>query len=206
MKNLKALGAIVLAGASLALTGCSQLEELANEVVTLETPVATESNLTAEDYRRDYFGDGWLDLDGDGCNTRQEILQRDLEQVVLASNGCTVLSGVLNDPYQGDVIQFTHGQETSQEVPIDHLVPLAYAWYTGADQWTAEKREQFANDPANLVATGRSANSSKSDSGPSEWLPGQMDKCEYVTRFSDLATSYGLILTPEDQALVAQCS
>lgn len=206
MKNLKALGALVLAGATLALGACTQLEEITNEVIALETPVAAESNLTTEDYRRDYFGDGWLDLDGDGCNTRQEILQRDLEKVVLAPNGCTVLSGVLNDPYEGGTIEFIHGKETSQAVPVDHIVPLAYAWYTGADQWTPEKREQFANDPANLIATGHIANSSKSDSGPSEWLPSQMDTCEYVSRFESVANSYGLILTPEDQLLVDMCS
>jgi hypothetical protein len=105
-------------------------------------------------YDRDAFGDGWADLDGDCQDTRQEILIRDLVDEVLTADGCDVATGTLHDAYTGHTISFRRGQSTSDDVQIDHVIPLAYAWRSGAWQWTDAERKAFSNDPANLRAVG----------------------------------------------------
>ena len=86
---------------------------------------------------------------------------------------CVVISGVLDDPYTATVIRFVRGAGTSDEVQIDHIVPLSWAWGYGAGGWTEDQRKAFANDPRNLRAVEGSANMSKGDSGPGEWMPGE---------------------------------
>src|SRR5699024_11834625 len=78
-------------------------------------------------YSREEFGNGWLDPDGNGCDTRNDILQRDLDQAVLGPDDCQVLSGVLDDPLTATTIEFTRGPETSLVVQIYHIVVLSYA-------------------------------------------------------------------------------
>jgi hypothetical protein len=112
-------------------------------------------------YTPDQFGDAWTDDNDDllghnGCDTRNDILRRDLTHVTLvpSSNGCAVGSGSLADPYTNLVIAFTRGDTTSDAVEIDHVVPLADAWQMGAQQWSAQKRLDLANDPLELLPRG----------------------------------------------------
>ncbi|MCB5520620.1 HNH endonuclease family protein, partial [Erysipelatoclostridium ramosum] len=84
-------------------------------------------------------------------------------------NGCKVKSGVLNDPYTGKVIHFTRGQNTSAAVQIDHVVALQNAWQSGAKDWNARKRMQFANDPYNLLAVDGPANQGKGSASAAYW-------------------------------------
>ena len=104
--------------------------------------VANGGNGEAPPYTRSQFGDGWGDLDGDGCNTRNEILARDLSEVQYraGTKDCVVETGVLEDPYTGKTIQFQRGETTSQMVQIDHVVALADAWNAGAWAWDASRR------------------------------------------------------------------
>ncbi|MBS3179173.1 MULTISPECIES: HNH endonuclease family protein [unclassified Pseudoclavibacter] len=112
-------------------------------------------------YDRDLFAH-WSDPDGNGCDARNDILQRDLTNIALrAGDGCVVERGTLTDPYTGDVISFTRGVATSGAVHIDHIVPLAAAWTGGANTWDAGQREAFANDLMNLQAVDGRANSAK---------------------------------------------
>jgi hypothetical protein len=117
----------------------------------LET-IPVKGRAPATGYSRDQFGPPWTDqVDGvefgrNGCDTRDDILRRDLSNVVPPS-GCAVLSGVLHDPYTGRDIQFNRDEGTDVLVQIDHVVPLLNAWETGAQQWDVVKRTQFANDP-----------------------------------------------------------
>src|SRR5699024_3425620 len=122
-------------------------------------------------YSRDQFGNGWLDPDGNGCDTRNDILNRDLESVVHDSDGCKVLTGVLQDPFTDQEIHFTRGAETSTAVQIDHVVALSDAWQKGAQQLSEEERARFANDPLNLLAVDGPANAQKSDADAATWLP-----------------------------------
>ena len=144
------------------------------------------------------FGPAWsVDVDRNGCGTRDDILRRDLTKVRLRGR-CTVIAGVLADPYTGQTVTFT--KSAAVKVQIDHLVPLGAAWIRGARDWPQTQRERFANDPANLLATTASANESKSDRGPAEWLPRQVYRCAYAVQWIAVSTSYKLVLTPPDKA------
>jgi hypothetical protein len=157
------------------------------------------------DYDRDAFGNGWADVDGDCQNTRQEILIRDLEGEQLTTNGCNVASGTLNDPYTGTVIPFQRGETTSDDVQIDHIIPLSYAWSAGAWQWSGQRREEFANDPAELRATDGPTNNAKGARGPSRWLPpAQSIHCTYAATWQRIADTYGLTLDPADTTAIQQ--
>jgi hypothetical protein len=144
------------------------------------------------------FGPAWsVDVDRNGCGTRDDILRRDLTKVQLRGK-CTVVAGVLADPYTGRTVTFTKAK--AAEVQIDHLVPLGAAWERGARDWPQATRERFANDPGNLLATTGSANQSKSDRGPAEWLPRAAYRCAYAVRWVRVSAAYRLALTPADKA------
>ena len=144
------------------------------------------------------FGPAWsVDVDRNGCGTRDDVLRRDLEQVKLRGR-CTVIAGVLRDPYTGQTVTFAKAR--AAEVQIDHVVPLADAWSLGARDWPQASRERFANDPVNLQATTSEANQSKGDDGPARWLPRQAYRCAYAVRWVQVSARYQLAVTPADRA------
>jgi hypothetical protein len=146
------------------------------------------------------FGPAWADVDGNGCSTRDDILARDLVDVV-TRDGCTVLTGTLDDPYTGQRIAFHRGVDTSLLVQVDHVVPLAYAWSHGAAAWTAEKRQMFANDPRVLLAVDGTANQAKGAAGPSTWMPSNAGyTCAYVDQFVTILHDNQLTIDPTDRA------
>lgn len=152
-------------------------------------------------YSREQFGAAWSDVDGNGCDTRNDILRRDLTEQSRASDGCTVLSGVLYpDPYTGTKIVFVRGKSL---VDIDHVVALGNAWVTGAARWTPAQRLAVANDPLNLLAVQASANRQKGDGDAATWLPSSKAyRCAYVARQVAVKAKYGLWLTaPEKTAM-----
>lgn len=157
-------------------------------------------------YRRADFGDGWVDVDRNGCSTRQDILQRDLEGEVLADDGCTVLTGTLPvDPYTGATIEFAHDRigGDSQAVQIDHVISLSAAHRGGAWAWSSDERVAFANDPATLLAVDGPTNSAKSDRGPSDWMPEDPGFwCEYAARYTTIAADYALAVSSEDKRML----
>ncbi|BBZ15051.1 GmrSD restriction endonuclease domain-containing protein [Mycobacterium branderi] len=163
-------------------------------------------------YERSLFGQPWSDdvtvPDGhNGCDTRNDILRRDLVEVELkpGSHGCTVLTGVLNDPYTGTTVEFHRGQGTSSQVQIDHVVALSDAWQKGAQQWDADKRRNFANDPANLQATTGAINEQKGDGDAATWLPPNKSyRCTYVSRIVDVKATYGLWVTQAEHDAIAR--
>ena len=114
-------------------------------------------------YTRAQFGQTWADVNRNGCDTRNDILQRDLTDVVfrIGTKNCVVESGTLIDPYSGTTIYFVKGEKSSMEVQIDHVVALSNAWQTGAFKLTLLKRTEFANDPENLMAVQGRLNSQK---------------------------------------------
>ncbi|QEO16020.1 HNH endonuclease [Agromyces intestinalis] len=155
-------------------------------------------------YERDRFGDAWADVDRNGCDTRNDILKRDLDGVVhRRGSSCVVSRGVLADPYTGTVIRFERGQR-SDRVQIDHIVPLAYAWRHGASGWSDDERRAFANDPANLLAVDGRTNQAKRDQGPGEWMPpSDAAACDYVERFTQVVVGYRLTVDPVDARVIA---
>ena len=159
-------------------------------------------------YARAMFGAVWSDAapgvlwSGNGCSTRDDVLARDVDQVSKRDR-CVVIAGRYVDPYSGKEVVFT--KATAQNSPIDHVVPLAFAWQMGAAQWPAQKRLQFANDPLNLVTTTGSANTAKSDSDPASYLPpNKAIRCAYVERFALVALKFSVPVTAADKTVMGQ--
>ncbi|WP_226657571.1 HNH endonuclease family protein [Leifsonia sp. LS1] len=155
------------------------------------------------------FGEAWLDVDGNGCSTRDDILARDLSDVV-RRDACTVVSGTLDDPYTGTRIAFERGVDTSARVQIDHVVPLLDAWRTGAQRLTPEARERLANDPLNLVAVDGPTNQRKGAGNAATWLPpAKSYRCTYASRQVAVKAEYGLWVVPAERAalqrILARC-
>ena len=141
------------------------------------------------------FGTAWLDVDQNGCDTRNDILARDLTGTV-KSDSCRVLTGTLVGPYTGKTISFVRGNSTSSLVQIDHVVALSNAWQTGAQQLSQAQRVSLANDPLNLLAVDGRTNSSKGDGDTATWLPPVKSyRCAYVARQISVKATYGLWVT-----------
>jgi len=158
-------------------------------------------------YSRDQFGQAWADVDRNGCDTRNDILKRDLSAIIYKSGtrNCVVLSGTLLDRYSGESINFFRGNITSMEVQIDHVVALSNAWQTGAFKLTVEQRTALANDPLNLFAVKGSLNQQKSDGDAATWLPPLKSfRCAYVAQQIAVKAKYSLwVVPPEKAAMVA---
>ena len=145
------------------------------------TTLLTELSTTAEShtttYDRDLFKH-WIDADGDGCDTRAEVLMQESSTATGHSGTCTITSGSWTSPY--DDTSFT----AASGLDIDHMVPLKEAWISGAWSWTAQERQDFANDlgyASSLIAVSASSNRSKSDQDPDSWLPPATSyRCAYV--------------------------
>ena len=157
-------------------------------------------------YSRDQFGQAWADVDHNGCDTRNDILKRDLTASTFktGTHDCVVLSGSLSDPYTAKSIAFTRGSSTSAAVQIDHVVALSDAWQKGAQQLTLAQRMSLANDPLNLLAVDGPANEQKSDGDAATWLPANKEfRCSYVARQISVKATYGLWVTQAEHDAMA---
>lgn len=171
-------------------------------------PVKGRAPMTG--YDRDAFGPAWADADRNGCDTRNDVLARDLTGLVLepGTHDCVVVSGILADPYTGTDIDFVRGDGFL--VDIDHVVALGNAWATGAFRWEIRKRAALANDPLNLLAVDAGENRSKGDGDAATWLPpSRAVRCAYVSRQVAVKAKYDLWITPAEHdaiaAVLARC-
>ena len=157
-------------------------------------------------YSRNQFGQAWADIDRNGCDTRNDMLKRDLKEIVykVKTRNCVVLSGILLDRYSGETINFVRGNVSSMEVQIDHVVALSNAWQTGAFKLSAAQRTALANDPMNLFAVKGRLNSQKGDGDAATWLPPLKSfRCAYVAQQIAVKAKYSLwVTTPEKEAMV----
>lgn len=153
--------------------------------------------------RTEKFGTAWLDVDRNGCDTRNDVLARDLHPAAKEGK-CKVLTGVLVSPYSGKTIDFLRGQETSALVQIDHVVSLSNAWQTGAQQLTQAQRVSLANDPMNLFAVDGFSNTQKGAGDTATWLPSNKAfRCTYVAHQVSVKATYGLwVAQAEHDAMV----
>ena len=150
------------------------------------------------------FGRAWLDVDRNGCDTRNDILARDLTADVM-SGRCKVVRGTLADPYTGRTIHFVRGNKTSTLVQIDHVVALKNSWLTGAQKLTQLQRVAFANDPLNLVAVDGRTNAVKGARDAASWLPPKKSyRCDYVTRQIEVKAKYRLWVAPAERDAMAR--
>lgn len=172
-------------------------------------PVKGRAPLTG--YSRDQFGQAWTDDNDDplghnGCDTRNDILQRDLSDVVFrAGSRCVVASGVLHEPYAGKTIDFLRGVKTSSAVQIDHVVALGDAWQKGAQQLSPTQRINLANDPLELLAVDGPTNEAKGDGDAATWLPpNKAFRCQYVARQVAVSAKYSLWVTSAERDAIAR--
>jgi hypothetical protein len=162
------------------------------------------------DFERSRFGEPWSDdvdveLGHNGCNTRDDVLRRDLADLVVRPGTCFAQSGTLHDPYRGETIAFVRGPRTSDAVQVDHVVSLADAWYKGARDWDAQRRRDFANDPRNLLAVSARGNFDKAFRDAASWLPPNVGyRCEFVARQVAVKTAYGLWVSEKEQRAMAE--
>ena len=182
----------------------SQASEVTASTVLSTLPVKGRAAKTG--YTRAQFGQTWADVDRNGCDTRNDILKRDLTEIVfkVKTRNCVVESGVLLDRYSGETINFVRGNVTSMEVQIDHVVALSNAWQTGAFKLTVIQRTALANDPLNLFAVKGRLNSQKGDGDAATWLPPLKSfRCAYVAQQIAVKAKYSLWVTaPEKDAMV----
>ncbi|GAA1069070.1 HNH endonuclease family protein [Streptomyces sanglieri] len=185
-----------MACASLALLPLFGATPAHAETVTLADgikalPLAAESR---DGYQRSSFKH-WIDEDHDSCNTRAEVLKSESLIPVTVEPGCKIVAGQWYSYYDGVTVTAPGGLD------IDHMVPLAEAWDSGASQWTAARREAYANDlgvQRSLVAVTARTNRSKADQDPSTWLPPLADaRCTYAADWVSTKLRWGLTV---DQA------
>ena len=179
--------------------------DFASKAVDLLATLPVKGRAPKTGYDRALFGQAWADVDRNGCDTRNDILQRDLTGITFTNSvPCKVQAGTLADPYTGTNISFQRGSGTSTAVQIDHVVALSDAWQKGAQQLTAEQRTAFANDPLNLQATDGPTNQKMGDGDAATWLPpNKAFRCEYVARQISVKAAYGLWVTQAEHNAMA---
>ncbi|MFG2785963.1 HNH endonuclease family protein [Streptomyces prunicolor] len=161
-------------------------------------PVQTESRAG---YERAKFKH-WTDADKDGCNTRAEVLKAEAVAAPAQGPNCVLTGGSWYSPYDDRYL------DSASKLDVDHLVPLAEAWDSGASQWTPKERELYANDlddERDLIAVSAASNRSKADKDPGEWLPPYAGyRCQYGTDWVADKTRWGLSIDPIERDALAQ--
>lgn len=164
--------------------------------------VAAQGSLTG--YSRDLFPH-WITISG-SCNTREQVLKRDGTSVVVDSS-CAAVSGRWYSPYDGAT------WTAASDVDIDHVVPLAEAWRSGANSWTTSRRQSFANDLTRpqLIAVTDNVNQAKGDQDPSTWQPPLASyRCTYSKMWITVKHAWGLSLQSSEktalQSMLNTCS
>ncbi|MEU4212428.1 HNH endonuclease family protein [Streptomyces sp. NPDC026206] len=135
---------------------------------------------------------------GNKCDTRETALERDGQEVKRDAE-CRAVSGTWHSFYDGKTLK------AASEVDIDHIVPLANAWRSGADKWTTERRKAFANDLVHpqLLTVSAASNRSKGDQSPDQWQPpAKTAWCVYSRAWTSVKTTYGLTITDDERKML----
>ena len=162
-------------------------------------------------YDRGAFGAPWADTDHNGCNQRDDVLLRD----AVAGSARTqrqgrcdhdVLAGTWVDPYTGRTLTFTDLKDPhqAQAIQIDHVVPLAEAWLSGASGWTPERRKGFATDLDELLAVDGPTNAGKGDDDPAAWRPRRSFQCDYAARWIATKARWDLGVDDSERRALAE--
>jgi hypothetical protein len=163
-----------------------------------DLPVATE---VRTGYDRTLFKH-WVDADGDGCSTRNEVLIAEADDPVTIGSGCSLSGGRWFSYY--DRVSWTN----TSDVDIDHMVPLAEAWDSGARSWTSTRRELYANDlgdSRSLVGVTDDVNQAKGDQDPATWMP-TYDKCRYLREFVAVKLRWRLTVDSAERSALQSLS
>lgn len=220
--------ALRLVAVGVVLAGCAVPADEPEPAPAAELPTAAEAGRLLDglagtprawrgpSYDRDAFGSPWADTDGNGCNQRDDVLLRDAvagSVTVAEQDGCDhdVLAGEWRDPYTGRLLTFDDlkDQSQAQAIQIDHVVPLAEAWRSGAADWPSDRRRSFANDLSVLLAADGPTNAAKSDDDPAAWRPRAAYQCGYARRWVAVKAAWDLAADPSEVAaledMLARC-
>ncbi len=174
-------------------------------------PTTARVSPAAAGYSRSSFGRSWIDVDGNGCNQRDDVLLRDgvPGTLYVARQGrCDhdVIAGAWVDPYTGRTLRFDDLKIPAQAraIQIDHVVPLAEAWVSGASVWPDARRRAFANDLAELLAVDGPANASKGDGDPAAWRPKKAYQCDYARRWISVKAAWVLAIDKSERRALRQ--
>ncbi|MEU6778626.1 HNH endonuclease family protein [Nonomuraea angiospora] len=163
-----------------------------------DLPVRTENR---QGYQRTSFRH-WIDADRDGCNTRAEVLLDEAIEPPQVSARCTLTGGLWHSYYDDVTV------DQASALDVDHLVPLAEAWDSGAYDWTAQQRQDYANDlsaPYHLVAVTARSNRSKADQDPADWLPPyEPARCRYITEWTAVKVRWGLAVDTREKTALTE--
>ncbi|MFH9008921.1 DUF1524 domain-containing protein [Streptomyces afghaniensis] len=196
---LNVLAAVLLAVLPTAIAPAAQAAPAAETLPLTEAvaqlPVAVEDR-TGYD-REQSFG-GWIDADRDGCNTRMEVLLDEAITPPAVTGRCTLSGGRWYSWYDDTFIDGPRGLD------IDHLVPLAEAWDSGASAWTRQRRVTYANyldDARHLEAVSARSNRQKSDQDPTTWLvpDNPTERCHYLANWTAVKLQWSLTVDPAEQ-------
>ena len=203
--RIAALLAAVVLGATPNSVSAAEPEPALATAILETLPVKGRAPKTG--YTRAQFGPAWADVDRNGCDSRNDILKRDLSAITFRAKtrNCVVESGTLLDRYSGETINFVKGNLSSMDVQIDHVVALSNAWQTGAFKLSAIERKALANDPLNLFAVKGRLNSQKGDGDAATWLPPLKSfRCTYIAQQIAVKAKYSLwVTTPEKAAMTS---
>jgi hypothetical protein len=175
----------------------------ANEALSMLEELAIASPSSMAGYSREEYPHwasdadayGWQEPDG-SCDVRDVALIRDGKGVQIDED-CDITAGTWLDPYTGRALS------DPSEVDIDHVVPLANAWRSGASSavWSTADREAYANDPEVLLSSEAGANRTKGDNGPEAWKPPNRDYwCEYARRWIWIKSDWRLTVNPAEKS------
>lgn len=174
---LTSVGALVVSSGLVSVAPAAHAESYSAPLTTAisSLPVAAENR---SGYDRSLFNH-WIDADGDGCSTRNEVLISEADDPVSVGSSCSLSGGRWYSYY--DAVS----QTSASDLDIDHMVPLAEAWDSGASSWSSATRQAYANDlgdSRSLVAVTGSVNRAKGDQDVAEWMPAK-DRCRYLREF-----------------------
>ncbi|MGW5768735.1 HNH endonuclease family protein [Streptomyces longwoodensis] len=183
----------------------------AGQTVTLPVREALTHIAVADEDRTGYERSAfkhWVDADRDGCSTRAEVLKSEAVTAPEQGPRCVLSGGQWYSPYDDRYIQGPTGLD------IDHLVPLAEAWDSGASTWSAAEREAYANDLGDdraLIAVSAASNRSKADQDPTTWMPpAEGYRCQYATDWIADKFRWSLNLDEDEKTtltdILARCS
>ena len=199
-RRLSVFGALTASVTACSLLGTSPAQASPPSTIAVSTAHTYLSELSVQaegsmsGYDRDKFPH-WITQSGN-CDTREEVLKRDGSGVSTGSD-CRPTSGSWYSEYDGKTVS------SSSDVDIDHIVPLAEAWASGASSWTNDQRKAFANDLTHpqLIAVSSSTNRSKSDKDPAEWLPPRAAyHCLYARMWIHIKHLYKLSVDPTEKS------
>jgi hypothetical protein len=202
-----ALAVICVAAASLIVVTHRSATSSTPEVLLSRLKVIDRSTEDSA-YRRATFGRSWADLDGDGCNTRDEILLATIDRArpyrVQRHGRCRadMVAGTWIDLYTDTAMTWTDLKDNAQAegLPLDHIVSLAGSYRYGAKAWTQQRRVEFANDELNLTPTTAAINRAKADKDPANWTPPDAGRCAYATRYVAVKARYELPVDRQEKS------